>query len=201
MSGDTIDMSRALLARKRRQRPLSPSQNQQQKTNCSAIDVDFVPPKSKLIGSYTPRRSTSIRMIMKKYREPFVMPSALELYEQRKLEAERELKIQEERIKFADSLNKQYKTSDKIKQQYLEECFQESIREGTKAVQRCASWHSRMMENIKRSYRRDGFTSEEVEAILDTEHPERGRRLLDGMLERAKHGYYRNKKYGINNDD
>lgn len=129
------------------------------------------------------------------------MLSALELYEQRKLETERELKIQEERIKFADSLKIQYETSDKIKQQDLEECFQENIREGTKAVQRCASWRSRMMENIKKSYRRDGFTSEEVEAILDTENPERGRRLLDGMLERAKHGSYRNKTYGINNDD
>ncbi|AFV50446.1 hypothetical protein [Heliothis virescens ascovirus 3g] len=109
-------MSRALLARKRRRSPLSLSQNKQQRTKCSAIDVDFVPPKSKLIGSYTPRRSTSIRMVMKKYRTPFVMPSALELYEQRKLEAERELKIQEDRIKFADTLKKQYETSDKIVQ-------------------------------------------------------------------------------------
>ncbi|BBB16659.1 hypothetical protein [Heliothis virescens ascovirus 3j] len=195
MPGETIDMSRALLARKHRRSLLSLSQNKQQKTKCSAIDVDFVPPKSKLIGSYTPRRSTSIRVIRKKYRTPFVMLSALELYEQRKLATERELKIQEELIKFADSLKIQYETSDKIKQQDLEECFQDNIREGTKAVQRCASWRSRMMENIKKSYRRDGFTSEEVEAILDTENPERGRRLLDGMLERAK------QTYGINNDD
>lgn len=129
------------------------------------------------------------------------MPSALELYEQRKLEAERELKIQEDRIKFTDTLKKQYETSDKIKQQDLEECFQETILEGTTAVQRCASWHSRMMENIKKSYRRDGFTSEELEAILDTEHPERGRRLIDGILKSAKHGYYRNKTYRINKDD